>query len=140
MGMELSSDGGSVTHHAGFCPRPVFWPGCGLAPPATGGQRKRESPGWTLIVVNIALGLLLLLPYLAAWWLSDLRQHTLEFEIIFFVAFLIYSGATILALHQERWSKAQLIMIFALAATMQGFLIFTPPTLSDDMYRYIWDG
>jgi len=30
--------------------------------------------------------------------------------------------------------------VFGLAVLFQGFLIFTPPTLSDDMYRYVWDG
>jgi hypothetical protein len=33
-----------------------------------------------------------------------------------------------------------LALSFGLAILFQGFLIFTPPTLSDDMYRYVWDG
>lgn len=88
----------------------------------------------------LILGSLLLLPYLAAWWLSDLRQHTTGFEILFFSAFALYAGAIILALRHETFSKRELMAAFALAAAMQGFLIFTPPTLSDDMYRYVWDG
>lgn len=86
------------------------------------------------------LGLLLLLPYLAAWWLSDLRLHTIGFEIVFFSAFVLYAGATALALRLKTFSNQALAMGFILAAVMQGFLIFTPPTLSDDMYRYVWDG
>lgn len=89
---------------------------------------------------SLSLGLLLLLPYLVAWWLSDLRQHTIGFEILFFVAFALYAGAVVVALRQETFSRGQLTAAFALAAIMQGWLIFTPPTLSDDMYRYIWDG
>ncbi|MBE7555450.1 MAG: DUF2029 domain-containing protein [Anaerolineales bacterium] len=88
----------------------------------------------------LILGSLLPLPYLAAWWLSDLRQHTLGFEILFFVAFALYAGAIVVALRQETCSSGELIAAFALAAIMQGWLIYTLPTLSDDMYRYIWDG
>ena len=88
----------------------------------------------------LALGLLSLLPYLTAWWLGDLREHTVGFEIIFFAAFALYAVAIVLALRQETFSNRELVMAFALAAVIQGFLIFTPPTLSDDMYRYVWDG
>lgn len=88
----------------------------------------------------LVLGMLLLLPYLAAWYLGDLREHTLGFEIIFFGAFGLYAGVVALALRRKTWSKREWIVAFALAAIIQGCLIFTPPTLSDDMYRYIWDG
>ncbi|NJN95899.1 MAG: DUF2029 domain-containing protein [Anaerolineales bacterium] len=88
----------------------------------------------------LVLGMLLLLPYLAAWYLGDLREHTLGFEIIFFGAFGLYTGVVALALRRKTWSKREWIVAFALAAIIQGCLIFTPPTLSDDMYRYIWDG
>lgn len=88
----------------------------------------------------LILGSLLLLPYLAAWWLSDLRRHTIGFEILFFAAFALYAGAIVLALRQETFSRGELIAAFALAAIMQGWLVYTPPTLSDDMYRYVWDG
>lgn len=85
-------------------------------------------------------GLLSLFPYLAAWWLDDLREHTVDFEIIFFVAFVLYAGAVVLALRQETFSKREVAAVFVFAAVTQGFLIFTQPTLSDDMYRYVWDG
>ena len=88
----------------------------------------------------LALGLLSLLPYLAAWWLSDLREHTIGFEIIFFMAFVLYAGAVVVALRQETFSNRDMVVAFALVIMMQGFLIFTPPTLSDDMYRYVWNG
>jgi len=88
----------------------------------------------------LGLGVLLLLPYLAAWWLSDLRQHTIGFEIAFWVAFALYVTVVVLALGRETLSKPELMAAFALAALMQGLLVFTSPTLSDDMYRYVWDG
>jgi hypothetical protein len=88
----------------------------------------------------LALGLLLFLSYLAAWYLGDLREQTIGFEIIFFAAFALYAGVVVLALRRAAWSNRELATAFVLAALMQGCLIFTPPTLSDDMYRYIWDG
>ncbi|HXV44820.1 MAG TPA: hypothetical protein VEC96_17285, partial [Anaerolineae bacterium] len=88
----------------------------------------------------LTLGLLSLPPYLAAWYLGDLREHTVGFEIIFFVLFGLYGGVVVLALRQETFSNRALAGAFALAAVMHGCLIFTPPTLSDDMYRYIWNG
>jgi alpha-1,6-mannosyltransferase len=86
------------------------------------------------------LGLLSLIPYVAAYRLADLRRSTIGFEIIFFVAFALYAGVTVLALRSETFSNRALAAGFALAAIMQGLLIVTPPTLSDDMYRYVWDG
>jgi alpha-1,6-mannosyltransferase len=88
----------------------------------------------------LVLGLFSLLPYLAAWWLSDLREHTVGFEIAFFTAFALYAGVVMVALRQETFSKPELIAAFVVAMVMQGCLIFTPPTLSNDMYRYVWDG
>ncbi|MBI1882481.1 MAG: DUF2029 domain-containing protein [Chloroflexi bacterium] len=88
----------------------------------------------------LLLGLLSLLPYFAAWWLNDLREHTVGFEIAFFSAFALYAGVVALALRLETFSRRELLAAFTLAVVMQSFLIFTPPTLSDDMYRYVWNG
>ncbi len=86
------------------------------------------------------LGLLSLIPYLAAWWLNDLRENTLGFEIVFLGAFALYAAAVSLALRLPAVSNRELLPILALAIAMQGILIFTRPTLSDDMYRYVWEG
>jgi len=86
------------------------------------------------------LGLLSLLPYLAALGLGDLRKHTLEFEVAFFAAFALYAAACALALRLKTFSRGEIIVAFALAGVMGGLLVFARPTLSDDMYRYVWDG
>ncbi len=86
------------------------------------------------------LGLGSLAPYLVALHLQDLRQHTVGFLVVFFVAFALYAGATVLVLRLEAFSRRALVASFALAAGIQALLLFTPPTLSDDMYRYVWDG
>jgi hypothetical protein len=86
------------------------------------------------------VGVAMLAPYLYALHLQDLRQHTIQFEIAFFAAFALYAGATALVLRMEVFSRRVLAASFALALAIQGLLLFTPPTLSDDMYRYVWDG
>jgi hypothetical protein len=87
-----------------------------------------------------ASGLASLVPYFYALQLHDLRQHTVEFEAAFFVAFALYAGVTVWALRLRAFSSRALLASFAVATAMQAVLIFTPPTLSDDMYRYVWDG
>jgi hypothetical protein len=91
-------------------------------------------------VILVPLGLALLLPYLYALQLQDLRQHTVEFEVAFFAAFVLYGVVTVWALRMQAFSKRAQVAAFGLAAMIQGILLFTPPTLSDDMYRYVWDG
>lgn len=86
------------------------------------------------------LGLLALLPYLIALGLGDLRKHTIEFEVAFFAAFALYAAACTLALRLKTFSLGEIIAAFALASVMGGLLVFARPTLSDDMYRYVWDG
>jgi hypothetical protein len=86
------------------------------------------------------LGLLSLIPYLIAWRLGDLREHTVGFELAFFAAFGLYAAVTVLALRLKTFSRREWVAVFGLAVLFQGFLIFTPPTLSDDIYRYVWDG
>lgn len=87
-----------------------------------------------------ALGGALLLPYTATWWVGDLRQHIVAFEIIFWCAFVLYGAAVALAVRMVDLSRAELAGLFALAALMYGALVFTRPALSDDMYRYVWEG
>jgi alpha-1,6-mannosyltransferase len=88
----------------------------------------------------LGLGLLLLLPYLYALRLQDLRVHALGFEAAFWAAFLLYAAAAWLALRLGDLSSRWLVALFVLAAGMQAILVFTRPTLSDDMYRYVWEG
>jgi hypothetical protein len=88
----------------------------------------------------VILGLASLAPYVYALSLGDLRQHTVEFTVAFFAAFALYAGATVLALRLEVFSWRAVAASFALAVAIQALLLFTRPILSDDMYRYVWDG
>jgi len=86
------------------------------------------------------LGILLIAIYIFTLLLGDLRKHTVAFEYVFFSAFILYALACSVVLTPATVDRRVIYGIFAAAAVMQGILIFTRPTLSDDMYRYVWDG
>ena len=86
------------------------------------------------------LGFLLVVLCLAALAVGDLRENTLAFEGIFFTAFLLYGIACWIVYQSEGTDPGLLVGIFVLGGIMLSSLVFTRPALSDDMYRYIWDG
>ena len=77
---------------------------------------------------------------LAALAVGDLRKNTIAFEGIFFIGFLVYGIACWMVLQSETTHRAMLAGILVQGAVMLSILVFSRPTLSDDMYRYIWDG
>ena len=95
-----------------------------------------RSEKWLLGI----LGLLLVAVSLSAWKIGDLRKNTVAFEWVFFSAFILYGLASFWALGKEQVERRVIFVMFALAVTMQAILVFTRPTLSDDMFRYVWDG
>jgi hypothetical protein len=95
----------------------------------------------------ILLGAASWLCYLAALALGDLRVNTISFVIVALAAFALYLAASALILKQPNHLTTQLpttnhqlpiIIFFALLFRLT--LLPTRPTLSDDMYRYVWDG
>ncbi len=95
-----------------------------------------RSAKWLLAI----LGLLLIAIYIGALKLGDLRKHTIEFEWLFLSAFALYGVACFISLRAEQLDRRTLFGIFATVTLMQSVLIFSRPTLTDDMYRYVWDG
>ena len=85
-------------------------------------------------------GILFITPYIIAFTLKDLRKHTVEFEYIFLAAFILYAIVCCYALTLGNENPRFLYWAFGLSALTFAILTLTHPTLSDDMYRYIWDG
>jgi alpha-1,6-mannosyltransferase len=72
--------------------------------------------------------------------LHNLLQHIVPFLILYVTAYLAYSVAIWWAL-KKPGGRRELALIIGLAILFRVTLLFTsPPTLSDDVYRYIWDG
>ena len=120
---------------------------------------KRQS--LTSIILCL-LGGALVLTYVAALRIGDLREHTSAFLFVYVFGLVLYGGVTLIVLQQERqapgmqaepgqecviaprlpvlggWRLAA-VALFGAAAMMVP-LLWTRPALSDDMYRYVWDG
>jgi len=96
-----------------------------------------RSRKWVLGI----LGFLLIATCIWGLMLGDLRKNTIQFEYVYFSAFILYGIACFLVLGIEGTvDRKAIIGIFIVAFMMQAILIFTRPSLSDDMYRYVWDG
>ncbi len=94
-----------------------------------------------------ALGAVILIVYLSIASLGNLRgATTVDFLARYFLAFGLYVAALIAARREvpdrREWGQAvdpsRVMWVFAVAFRVA--LLFSPPTLSDDVYRYIWDG
>ena len=102
-----------------------------------------DKTGAASLSLLVLAGLASLLAYLAACGLGDLRLHTLGFEAAFFAAFALYFVAVVVVLRMPRAGRSSwpaLIVIFLFGVLFRLMLLATPPTLSDDMFRYVWDG
>lgn len=90
--------------------------------------------------IPLMLGILLIAAYIFAFSLRDLRIHTIAFEYVFFGTFILYAIACFYILGLEEVSPRFLYWTFGLVALTFAILTLMRPTLSDDMYRYVWDG
>lgn len=93
--------------------------------------------------VLIVIGGVSLLVYGAALLYGPFRPERIEgFFLVFFAAFALYALATwvILASKRTTADRPSLMLIFGFAVAFNAILFPSLPTLSDDMYRYIWDG
>lgn len=91
----------------------------------------------------ILIGAASALSYVAAFGLTDLRKNTLGFEIAFFAAFLLYLAACAIILRQppnRSTTDHRLLITISFALLFRLTLLSSRPSLSDDMYRYVWDG
>lgn len=87
----------------------------------------------------VLVGLLALPLYLAVLAHGDFRPRRMEpFFPIFFGLFALYVLACYIVLARRRTPSIPIIFLFA--ALFNATLIPSRPTLSDDMYRYVWDG
>lgn len=82
-------------------------------------------------------GIIMAASFLALLPLSSLRGPDTP---IFLTFFLIASGGYVLAILRLKYEDISLKWIFGFAILFRVILLFSPPSLSDDLYRYIWDG
>ncbi len=99
------------------------------------------------LAILTGLGLASLVLYGGAAGIPNLRRTIPAFEVVYFALFALYVLAIVLVLAWEhdaaasrRATRTALFMIVAGSIAFRVLLLPTTPTLSDDMYRYVWDG
>lgn len=108
-------------------------------------QEGAASPRFTLQrwtnLLLIALGLASLALY---WYGLNYHRTRPTFQIVPFLK-IAFSQCALYALAawlvwRARCSRSTLAVVLVFAALFRLSLLFAPPFLSDDIYRYIWDG
>jgi alpha-1,6-mannosyltransferase len=100
----------------------------------------QAAPGWTNLVL-VALGLASL-----ALYRYGLRlDRTRPLQIVWFIQLALvqcalYALAAWFVWRVRQTSRSMLVLIVVFAALFRLSVLFAPPALSDDIYRYIWDG
>ena len=99
-------------------------------------MRSRNEVAF-LVSTGIILELSLLLLYRA----SGLDRTSPLFELYFVVPYAVYFAAVVaVSRSKPSGSTASVAAIVALGCVMSATFLLQTPTLSDDIYRYIWDG
>ena len=91
----------------------------------------------------IALGTGQLLCYIFLVSLGDLRRNIIAGEIGFFTAFLLYGMALFLCRKNQYAmpkKNVTLLIILCFAVCFRLCMLASIPSLSDDFYRYLWEG
>ena len=86
----------------------------------------------------LACGIVLLTTF-TGMSLFDARAHSVEFVGLMFVAGAAYSLALVLV-WRGPGSKRALLVCVLLSVAWRGALMTAAPLVSDDVYRYVWDG
>jgi HJR/Mrr/RecB family endonuclease len=98
---------------------------------------KIVSTKWTVLTVSI-LGVAMLALYRIAVHAKGVADIAWFLKLVV-VQIVIYLAAAWLSL-RSRDSRRLLVLGLIFAALFRLSIIFSPPYLSDDIYRYVWDG
>ena len=79
---------------------------------------------------------LFILVSLVSYYFFGYDLHRSEFYKLLFLYALLFSGFLVIVFQNKENTK----LIFWLGIVFRGILLFSIPNLSDDFYRFIWDG
>lgn len=102
------------------------------------GKYQLLSKETARIIALILCGLISSLIYFRLLLLGDLRPHVPEYLLYFFSLSLLYVLACFIS--AQRVSSSALWVILAFAVVFRLITVPASPTLSDDIYRYAWEG
>lgn len=103
-------------------------------------SRRGALLSWTNLLL-VALGLASLVLYRYGLRFDKTRAVQIVWLIkIALAQCALYALAAWLVWRVRRESRSTLVLILVFAALFRLSVLFAPPMLSDDIYRYIWDG
>ena len=85
-------------------------------------------------IFSLVFGGLIEVCLVGMWWLGDMSHHIPTFFCLYGVASLVYVAAIF------KRTEIALSHIWVFAVIFRVTLLFTTPSLSDDIFRYVWDG
>ena len=90
-------------------------------------------------VLLLLVAFLMVEAYIAITALGDLRHQISTYWTIHGLLWIGYAG-TLWAIKQEWWEDGALKIVLPTAVLFRLVLVPAEPSLSDDIYRYMWDG
>ncbi|MFQ5663854.1 MAG: hypothetical protein ACE5HL_08485 [Terriglobia bacterium] len=97
--------------------------------------RRISQPGVLALLAALLEG-----AFLAIRWLHPLDESVAEVIAVGLAASVIYLGAAWLALSWRESTPAALAVVLLATVVFRATLFPLPPTLSKDLYRYVWEG
>src|SRR5207248_1005564 len=80
-------------------------------------------------------------PFLLLFLLRDWNHNIPQFLALYFAAFALYGLAARFCLRGDFSSVSGIsFWIFLFAILVRLAVVFLPPSISEDFYRYVWDG
>jgi hypothetical protein len=98
---------------------------------------KKVHRDW-LIVILISAALLGLAPLVAHN--MDAEEGYLDFLAYYLILFVAYLAAVFFLSHHIGAHRGMVAFVFFVSIALRGVFLFEAPVLSDDIYRYVWDG
>lgn len=126
-------------------------PGPHLSGARSEGHARRQPGSLNKALILIGVGSVSSLLYLSfalatkgiplALPLFSLRKGIIpSFLLHFFLLFTLYLAAVWYAFRERADSLSTIPMLVAFSIVFRALLLWTQPVLSDDIYRYVWDG
>ena len=108
-----------------------------MAGTVTGAITKRSACDLAILAL-LGAGLVAGSWQIAQW--TFVPNHPAAFGAIFVAELALYALASLWVIRRQPSARPTLITIFVVAAAARLLLVPAAPTVSDDIYRYVWDG
>jgi len=91
---------------------------------------------WLVAIAGIAIVILAIALAVS----GDLSRRVPLFLMLFAVMYVLYLASIYMLTSINKPGRQILVLIFAVAVAARAALVISTPTLSDDVYRYLWEG